>query len=104
MGDHGKRRSLREFFCLFVYFWPHWIFIASCRLSLVRASRATLSLCVDLLLPWLLLLWNTGFGVHGLSCLVACGIFLDQGWNLYPLPWQVGSEPWTTREVPREFF
>ena len=39
VGDHGKRRSLREFFCLFVYFWPHWIFIASCRLSLVRASR-----------------------------------------------------------------
>ena len=24
-------------------------------------------------------------GAHGLSCSVACGIFLDQGSNLYPL-------------------
>ena len=24
---------------LFVYFWLHWVFIASCRLSLVTASR-----------------------------------------------------------------
>ena len=28
---------------------------------------------------------------HGLSCSVACGIFLDQGSNLCPLHWQVDS-------------
>ena len=27
--------------------------------------------------------------MHGLSCFVACGIFLDQGSNPYPLHWQV---------------
>ena len=27
----------------------------------------------------------------GLSCLVACGIFPDRGWNLSPLHWQVDS-------------
>ena len=29
--------------------------------------------------------------VHGLSCSAACGIVLDQGSNLCPLHWQVGS-------------
>ena len=28
---------------------------------------------------------------HGLSCSVACGIFLDQGLNWYPLHWQADS-------------
>ena len=28
---------------------------------------------------------------HGLSCSVACGIFLDQGSNLCPLHWQADS-------------
>ena len=30
---------------------------------------------------------------HGLSCSVACGIFPDQGSNLYPLHWQADSQP-----------
>ena len=30
---------------------------------------------------------------YGLSCSKACGIFLDQGSNLYPLHWQVDSSP-----------
>ena len=30
---------------------------------------------------------------HGLSCSVACGIFLDQGSNPCPPHWQVGSYP-----------
>ena len=29
--------------------------------------------------------------VHGLSCSAACGIFPDQGSNLFPLHWQVDS-------------
>ena len=28
---------------------------------------------------------------HGLSCSTACGIVLDQGWNLCLLHWQAGS-------------
>ena len=28
---------------------------------------------------------------HGLSCSVACGILLDQGWNPCALPWQADS-------------
>ena len=34
---------------------------------------------------------------------MACGIFGDQGLNLYPLHWQVDSQHWTTREVPGLF-
>ena len=30
---------------------------------------------------------------HGLSCSMACGIFLDQGWNLCLLHWQADSLP-----------
>ena len=30
---------------------------------------------------------------HGPSRLTACGIFMDQGLNLYPLNWQADSQP-----------
>ena len=30
---------------------------------------------------------------HGLSCSTGCGIFPDQGSNLWPLHWQAGSYP-----------
>ena len=40
-------------------------------------------------------LWQTGSVVveHGLSCSVACGIFLDQDSNLCLLYWQADSQP-----------
>ena len=41
--------------------------------------------------------------VHGLSCPVACGIFLDQWLNLCLLHWQWILNHWTTREVPNCF-
>ena len=51
-------------------------------------------------LPWLLLLWIMGSRhagsvvvAHGLSCPMACGIFLDQGSKLCPLHWQEESYP-----------
>ena len=69
--------------------------------------------------PWLLLLWSTGFRtqgsivsapglsstgdtvvVHRLGCSVACGIFPDQGWNLYLLHWQVNSLPLSHQGSP----
>ena len=30
---------------------------------------------------------------HGPGCLMACGIFIDQGLTLYPLNWQADSQP-----------
>ena len=37
---------------------------------------------------------------HGLSCSVACGIFLDQGSNLCLLHWQADLYHWATSEAP----
>ena len=39
--------------------------------------------------------------VHGLSCSVACGIFLDQGSNLCPLHWQAGYYPLDHQGSPK---
>ena len=51
--------------------------------------------CTGFSLRWLLSLQSTGCRrtlsvvvEHGLSCSVACGIFLDQGLNQCPLHWQ----------------
>ena len=41
---------------------------------------------------------------HGLSCSAACGIFLDQGLNLYPLHWQADSYPLHHQGSPPHFF
>ena len=83
----------------------------------VAASRAILWLwCAGFSLPWLLLLWSTGFGACGLQYLqregsvvaahgltAARGIFLDQGSNLYP-PALAGGflTVWATREALRQ--
>ena len=37
--------------------------------------------------------WALVVVVHGLSCSVACGIFLEQGLNPCPLHWQADSHP-----------
>ena len=41
---------------------------------------------------------------HGLSCLVACGIFLDQGLNPCLLHWQADSEPLNHKGSPTNSF
>ena len=38
---------------------------------------------------------------HGFSCSAIYGIFLDQGSNLYPLPWQANYLPLTHQGSPR---
>ena len=38
--------------------------------------------------------------VHGLSCSVACGIFLDQGSNPCLLPWRADSSPLSHQRNP----
>ena len=52
----------------FLFFWPRWVFVALCRLSLVAASGGYSSLrCVGFSLRWLLLWWSTGSRCAGFS-------------------------------------
>ena len=50
-------------------------------------------------------LWSAGsvLVVHGLSCLAARGIFLDQGWNLCPPHWKADSYPLDHQRSPISF-
>ena len=58
-------------FVLFIYFWLHWVFVATRGLSLVAASRGYSSLwCEGFSLQWLLLLRSTGSRHVGFS---SCG-------------------------------
>ena len=99
---------IHSFIHLFIYLWLLWVFVAAYGLSLAVASVGYYSSlwCAGFSLRWLLLLWSTGsrhvgfsscgawasiVAAHGLSCSVACGIFLDQVSNLCPLHWQVDS-------------
>ena len=60
--------SLHLFFCNFIYFWLHWVFVAVRVLSLVVASGGYSSLrCVGFSLRWLLLVAEHGLQAHGLQ-------------------------------------
>ena len=49
------------FIYLFTYFWLCWVFVATCRLSLVATSgEYSLLQCAGFSLQWLLLPWSTG--------------------------------------------
>ena len=79
---------------LFAYFWLPWVFVAAHGLPLVVVSGGYCLLqCPGFLLWWLLLLQSTGSRACGLSCSLACGIFLDQGLNPCPLLQQADSCP-----------
>ena len=81
-------------------------------LSLVAASGGhSSSRCMGLSLSRPLLLRSTGSRragsvvvAHGPSCSVACGIFPDQGSNLFPLHWQADSQPLRHQGSPRVNF
>ena len=64
-------------------FWLHWVFVVARAFSLVATSEGYFLVVV-----------------HRLSCSAACGIFLDQGSNPCPLPWQVNSDPLCHQESP----
>ena len=65
-------------FYLFIYFWLHWVFVATCRLSLVVASGNYSSLwCAGFSLRWLLLLRCTGSRHVGFS---SCSTRAQQLW------------------------
>ena len=82
-GDVAGEDS-RIFFlmnCLFYYFWLHWVFVAVTGLSLVAASRTTLSGCSAWAShcggfscrTWTL--ESLGFN----SCVAACGVTSEAG-------------------------
>ena len=98
------------FYILFLQFWLCWVFTAACRLPLVRSSRghslaaarrlliAVASRCRAQGLQWL---WHRlrSCGAWLRRYPVACGIFPDQGSNLYPFIGRLILSPWTTREI-----
>ena len=98
----------KHLFCFF-FSWLHWVFVAAHWLFLVSGSRGYLW-CGVFSFWWLLLLLSRVLGPLGfsscqlgLSCSAVCGIFPDQGWNLWPLHWQIlNHQP--TREVPPFLF
>ena len=85
--------------------WLRCIFIATHSFTLVAASGVTLCCgawashrsefyCCDA--------QGSAVAAHGLSCSTACGIFLDQWWNLCPLYCRRILNHWRTREVHQE--
>ena len=60
-----------NFFILFIYFWPRWVFVAARGLSLVAASGGYSWLrCAGFSLQWFLLLRSMGSRYAGFS---SCG-------------------------------
>ena len=48
---------------------------------------------------WALGVWASVVVAHGFSCPLACGIFLEQGWNHVPFTGRWIPNHWTTSEV-----
>ena len=73
-------------------YWLHWVFSAALTFSSCSAQaspRGGFSCCgAQALGIWA---WASVVVAHGPSWPEACGIFLDQGWNLCTLHWQADS-------------
>ena len=82
-------------FCLFVYLWLCWAFIACLGLSPVVASGGSSWLQRVGFSSWwpLVAARSSDVVLQGLSCSKACGVFLGQGSDPYPLHWQADSYP-----------
>ena len=83
----------KKIFNVFIYFWLCWVFIAVCGLSLVVIPESLIAV------PFLVAV----VAVHGLSCCVACGIFLEQGSNLSPALAGRFSTPGPRRKSQSQF-
>ena len=81
--------------------WCSWTFSSCGEQGLLSSGRAQASHCSGFSCCGA---WGpeTGSAVvtQGLSCLSACGIFLDQGLNPCPLHWQVDSQPLDHKGLP----
>ena len=109
-----------SFFIFTYYFLPHRVFLAAWAFSSFREQEplfaavhqflpAVVSLVAEHRLQCAWASWlgpkgsvaempwfqraGSGAVAHRLSCSAACGFFLDQGSNPYPLHWQVDSLP-----------
>ena len=89
---------------LFIYFWPHWVFVASC------GWQGLLSVVVGgLSLQWLLLLWSTGSRREdgllkswctGLVALQHVKSSQTRDWTCVPCLGKQILIHWAAREVP----
>ena len=118
--------SYSYFFFLIIYsFWLGWVFMAARGPSLVVESRGVtlrfhveashwgdfsycrtqaLDMPASAVVECRLQSMDSVVLIHGLSCLMACGIFLDQWLNRYPLHWQADSYPLHHQESPATGF
>ena len=97
-------------FYLFIYFWPHWVFVAARGLSLVVASGGySLLWCAGFSLRWLLLLQSTGSRHTGFSScgsqapecrLSSCGAWAQVLCGMWDLPGP-GLEPVSPAQAGR---
>ena len=82
------------FFCIFSLlslFLAALDLIAMLRLSLDTMHRLLTDVDSLVLEHGLQSVWASVIMAHRLSCPMACGISLDQEWNLSPLHWQVDA-------------
>ena len=88
---------------VFFFFWQEglwWVFITARKLS--RVAVHGLPIAVASLVAGHSLQGTGSVAVaHGTSCSAACGIFLDQESNQFPLTLQGGFLHWTTKEAPQ---
>ena len=89
-------------FVYFIYLWLCWIFIANGLFSSCGKRGLLYSCDVQASLVVERRLWDTGSiaVAHGLSCSMACGIFLAQGLNPCLLHWQAASLPLSHQGSP----
>ena len=78
-------------FFLINYFWLHWVFVAAQDLLSTCDAWASHGGGFSCCRAQFLGCAGSVAVVHGLSCSVAYGVFLDQGSNPCPLHWQVDS-------------
>ena len=98
-------------------FWLHQVLVTLCGFSLVVASggyslgvvcRLLIAAASPVVEPGHLDMRASVVVVHGLSCPVACGIFLDQAWNPGPPALASGvlttGSPWRSQDTLLSLF
>ena len=88
----GINFSLFKKIVYFNFFWLYWVFAAHGLSLVVESGGYSLVVVCGLLIAVASLVashrlctWASVIVMHGLSCPMECGIFLDQGLNPCPL-------------------
>ena len=105
------RREVLDISLASIKFCFGFCFLSLTALGLHCCKQATLLAVVNRLLVASLVAeqglssaWVSVAVVHGLSCPMVCGIFPNQGSNLYPLDWQEDSLPLDHQGSPDSIF